>query len=150
MKGKLNGRYIKDTNSGGVYSLCDTIARNSKGCAANNDIVGSNTRKTNICPVTITPNVDGYIMVIMVSSATWGWDGGGVVFHVTCPDSSIKNINYMDGHAAGGNEIGRQITSISLWGPCTAGKNYRFVGNFTSGSALFGHDTYFNSFAFVI
>lgn len=105
---------------------------------------------TNVCPTTVTPKVDGYIFVIVVTSATWGWDGKSAILHTTCSDPSLKNLSYQDGSTGtGGNEIGRQMFGVSLWGPCKAGSSYTFLSDLSAGATL-GLRAYINTFCFVV
>lgn len=148
MKGKLNGRYIKDTNDGGGYSLCDTVARANKGYATANGSMSSSVT-SNICPITITPKIDGYILVMVITDPTWGYDGKNAILTTTCLNSSLSRINWVNGGTEeGGNNIGRQMFSISLWGPCTAGQSYTFKSDL--GAVSVGRTTPVTAFAFVI
>lgn len=105
---------------------------------------------TNICPTTVIPNVDGYIFVIVVTSATWGWDGKNAILSTTCSDSSLKELSFHEGSTGtGGNEIGRQMFGVSLYGPCKAGRSYTFSSDLSKGATL-GLAAYISTFCFVI
>lgn len=116
MKGKIKWQKFQRYKQRGRYSLCDTVARANKGHTVNNGQIPSGSTK-DLCPVTITPKVDGYIFIIVITSGTWGYDGVLSELHTTCnSDSSLPNLAYMDGQTgSGGNQIGRQMTQMSLW-----------------------------------
>lgn len=139
----------KIQTTGGVYSLCDTVARANKGCGYAYDEIKFDTKSTNICPTAVTPNVDGYILVIIVTSATWGFDGKAATLRTTCSDSNLNELSYQEGSTGtGGNQIGRQMFGVSLWGPCQAGRLYTFSSDLKG--ATLGSSAYINTFCFVI
>lgn len=109
----------------------------------------SSTVTSNICPITITPKVDGFILIFVVTDPTWGYDGKNAILETACTDSSLSRINWVNGGSEeGGNNVGRQMIGVSLWGPCTAGQSYTFKSNLRS--VAVGRQTPVTTFAFVI